>query len=244
MARLARVVVTGLPHHVTQRGNRRERVFLDDGDYAFYRRLLAEEAARCGVEVWAYCLMPNHVHLVLTPTDCTGLARAVGETHRRYTNFVNTRVGWTGHLFQSRFASVVMDETRLIAAARYVSLNPVRARLVRCAEDWPWSSTRAHLAGRDDNLVSVAPLLERIPEFAGLLEPSAADAASFATIRAAETTGRPLGGAAFVSDLERRLDRPLARRKPGPQRKAKAGSGDRIPIPRASIDSSGEWSGG
>jgi len=220
MARLARVVVPGLPHHVTQRGNRRERVFFVEGDYAFYRKLLAEEAARCGVEVWAYCLMPNHVHLILTPSDCAGLARAVGETHRRYTNFVNTRIGWIGHLFQSRFASVVMDETHLIAAARYVTLNPVRARLVRRAEDWPWSSARAHLARRNDMLVSVAPLLERVPQFASLLETSAADAAAFAPIRAAETTGRPLGGAAFVSDLERRLDRPLARRKPGPPRKA------------------------
>jgi putative transposase len=220
MARLARVVVPGLPHHVTQRGNRRERVFFVDGDYAFYRSLLSEETARCGVAVWAYCLMPNHVHLILIPSDSAGLASAVGETHRRYTNFVNTRIGSTGHLFQSRFASVVMDETHLIAAARYVTLNPVRARLVRRAEHWPWSSARAHLERRDDKLVSVTPLLDRVPDFASLLEPSAADAAAFASIRAAETTGRPLGGAAFVSDLERRLDRPLARRKPGPPRRA------------------------
>jgi putative transposase len=219
MARLSRIVVPDLPHHVTQRGNRRERIFFGDGDYRFYRKVLAEEASRYGVEAWAYCLMPNHVHLILTPSDTTGLSRAVGETHRRYTSFINTRVGSTGHLFQSRFASVVMDEDHLIAAARYVTLNPVRAHLTHRAEDWAWSSARAHRAGRNDDLVNVAPLLDRVPAFASLLEPSASDTAAFAPIRAAETTGRPLGSAAFVSDLERRLDRSLSRRKPGPARR-------------------------
>src|SRR5450755_1385353 len=110
MARLARVVVPGLPHHVTQRGNRREPIFFEDGDQDIYRDLLAEQTRKAEVEVWAYCLMPNHVHLILTPADEAGLGRAVGEAHRRYTNFVNARGRWTGYLFQSRFASVVMDE--------------------------------------------------------------------------------------------------------------------------------------
>ena len=128
MARLARVIVPGLPHHVTQRGNRREPIFFEDGDQEVYRDLLAEQARRRQVEVWAYCLMPNHVHLILTPRDAVGIGLAVGEAHRRYTNFVNARGRRTGHLFQSRFASVVMDETHLLAAARYVPMNPVRAQ--------------------------------------------------------------------------------------------------------------------
>ena len=86
MARLARVIVPGLPHHVTQRGNRREPIFFEDGDQEVYRDLLAEQARKAGVEVWAYCLMPNHVHLILTPATADGLGRAVGEAHRRYTN--------------------------------------------------------------------------------------------------------------------------------------------------------------
>src|ERR1700722_8711163 len=133
MARLARIVVPRLPHHVTQRGNRGERVFFEDADYALYRDLLAAACRKTGVAVWAYCLMPNHVHLILVPADATGLARALGETHRRYVSYVNARARQTGHLFQGRFASVVMDEEHLLSAARYVSLNPVRARLVKRA---------------------------------------------------------------------------------------------------------------
>src|SRR5436190_14281974 len=159
MARLARVIVPGLPHHVTQRGNRREPIFFEDGDQEVYRDLLAEQTRRRGVEVWAYCFMPNHVHLILTPSDELGLGLAVGEAHRRYTNFVNARGRWTGHLFQSRFASVPMDEAHLIAAARYVAMNPVRARLAARPQDWTWSSARAQLSEEDDGLVAVGPLL-------------------------------------------------------------------------------------
>jgi putative transposase len=143
MARLARMVVAGLPHHVTQRGNRREPIFFEDGDQDIYRDLLAEQARKAGVEVWAYCLMPNHVHLILSPARADGLGLAVGETHRRYTNFINTRGRWTGHPFQSRFASVAMDDLHLLAAVSYVSLNPVRAGLTQYAADWAWSSVRA-----------------------------------------------------------------------------------------------------
>jgi putative transposase len=108
MTRLARMVVSGLPHHVTQRGNRRESIFFEDGDQEIYRDLLGEQTRKSDVEVWAYCLMPNHVHLILNPRQADGLGRAVGEAHRRYTNFINARGRWTGHLFQSRFASVAI----------------------------------------------------------------------------------------------------------------------------------------
>jgi putative transposase len=210
-----RMVVASLPHHVTQRGNRREAIFFEDGDHDIYRDLLAEQTRKAGVEVWAYCLMPNHVHLILTPTRADGLGLAVGEAHRRYTNFINARGRWTGHLFQSRFASVAMDETHLMAAVRYVNLNPVRARLVSRAEDWPWSSARAHLAGVDDNLVTVRPVLDRTSCFADLLLQDRAE--DFAALRRSEGSGRPLGTAEFVTGLERLLGRPTARRSPGPK---------------------------
>ena len=215
MARLARVIAPGLPHHVTQRGNRREPIFFEDGDQEVYRDLLAQQAARRGVEVWAYCLMPNHVHLILTPADEAGLGLAGGEAHRRYTNFINARGRWTGHLFQSRFSSVVMDEAHLMAAARYVPMNPVRARLVPQPQDWPWSSAQAHLAGRDDGLVKVAPLLERIGDFAAFLA-EGEDSMASQGLRDAETTGRPLGNAEFISGLERILGRKLSKGRPGP----------------------------
>jgi putative transposase len=213
MARLARIVVPGLPHHVTQRGNRREAIFFEDGDHEIYLDLLAEQTLRAGVAVWAYCLMPNHVHLILKPVHADGLGRAVGEAHRRYTNFINARGRWTGHLFQSRFASVVLDDLHLIRAVRYVSLNPVRARLVSRPEQWKWSSVRAHLSGVDDALVTVQPVLDRIPHLKALLEQDTEE--DFTDLRRAETTGRPLGAPEFVAGLENLLGRKIARRAPG-----------------------------
>ena len=96
MARLARVVVPGFPHHVTQRGNRRQLTFFCDGDYEIYLGLMAQWCWAWGVEVWAYCLMPNHVHLIVVPESEEGLCRAIGEAHRRYTRHVNFREGWRG----------------------------------------------------------------------------------------------------------------------------------------------------
>ena len=162
--------------------------------------------------------MPNHVHLILRPEQADSLGRAVGEAHRRYTNFINARGRWTGHLFQSRFASVAMDQSHLLAAICYVSLNPLRARLVSRAEAWPWSSVRAHLAGKDDGLVTVRPVLDLVPHFADLLLSDQDEA--FVELRQAEGSGRPLGTEEFVIGLERLLGRPIARRAPG--RKAAA----------------------
>lgn len=220
MARSSRIIVPGLPHHVTQRGNRNQPIFFEPGDYALYRDLLASRCRKALVEVWAYCLMPNHVHLILVPDLSESLARAVGETHREYTAFINARARWNGHLFQGRFASVVLDEEHLLPAARHVALNPVRAGLVARAQDWPWSSVPAHLAERDDALVRVAPLVDRTGRFSDLLaaEP---DPTVVARLRAAETTGRPLGSEEFVARLERLLHRPLRRQKPGPKPKAR-----------------------
>jgi len=161
------LVVPGLPHHITQRGNRRQQTFFCQEDYAAYLELLADWGGERGVEVWAYCLMPNHVHLIAVPGSEDGLGRAIGEAHRRYTRRINIREKWRGYLWQGRFACFVMDEPYLLAAARYVELNPVRAGLVADAAEWPWSSARAHLSGRDDRLVRVAPMLAMVAGFRG-----------------------------------------------------------------------------
>ncbi len=216
MARLARVVAAGLPHHVTQRGNRRQTVFFGEGDYAHYIELLAEGCRAAGTAIWAYCLMPNHVHLILVPRDPDGLRAALGEAHRRYTRHVNFRENWRGYLWQGRFASAPLDEAHLLACARYVELNPVRAGLKRRARDWKWSSARAHLAGADDHLVKAGPLLKLVPDWAAFLRQGLADDDRDA-IRRAERTGRPLGSDRFTRRLEKKLGRPLARGKPGPK---------------------------
>lgn len=216
MARIARVVAPGLPHHITQRGNRRQRTFFCKEDYAVYLELMREWCAKCAVEIWGYCLMPNHVHLVAVPRETRDLCRAVGEAHRRYTRYVNFREGWRGYLWQGRFSSFVMDEPHLIAAVRYVELNPVRAGLAGKAWDYPWSSAVAHLRGADDGLARVAPLKGIIGDWKKYLEEplSGAEAEKF---RKASSTGRPLGDEKFVAGLERLLMRPLLKGKPGPK---------------------------
>ena len=218
MARLARLVIPGLPYHVTQRGNRRALTFFDDGDYALYRDLLAHAARRSGTQIWAYCLMPNHVHLIVVPVHSDGLRATFADAHRRYTSFINARHRWTGHLWQGRYGAVAMDEAHLAAAARYVALNPVRAHLVERAQDWAWSSTRAHLAGEDDELVKVAPLLDRYGDFSAFLD-DREDQQATRALRTAETTGRPLGSAAWLGQLEATSGRTLAARKRGPKPK-------------------------
>jgi putative transposase len=214
MTRLARLVIPGLPYHVTQRGNRRGTTFFEDDDFIVYRQLLGEAVRTAETKIWAYCLMPNHVHLIVVPSDADGLRRTFANAHRRYARFINARNRWTGHLWQGRFGAVAMDETHLMHAARYVALNPVRARLCQAAQDWPWSSARAHLAGRDDELVEVAPLLKRTGDFAAFLGKQEDQQATRA-LRMAETTGRPLGEASWVDALETKTGRTLAARKPG-----------------------------
>jgi putative transposase len=201
MPRTARIVIPGVPHHVTQRGNRRQPTFFCPDDYVAYRKIAAEAFRAAGVEVWAYCLMPNHIHLIASPDSGAGLAIAVGNTHTRYTRMVNKREGWSGFLWQGRFASFPMDDDYLRKCIRYVGLNPVRAGLVDRAVEWPWSSVAAHVEGRFDPLIVKGPVERLI----------SADVASFfdtdvsererERFRRASVEARPLGSAAWVSSL-------------------------------------------
>ncbi len=227
MTRIARIVLPGVPHHVTQRGNRRERIFFGADDYGLYRDWLAESCRKFGVEVWAYCQMPNHVHLILTASDASGFGLALSRAHRLYAGFVNARARRTGHLFQGRFGSVPMDEDHLVAAVRYVALNPVRARLAARAEDWPHSSVRAHLQGEDDGLVKVRPILNRVARFADLMETDADDPA-FMALRRSELIGRPLGSETFIHDAEALLGRSLAPGKRGPKPKTTSAAPQKV----------------
>ncbi len=220
MARLARVVVPGYPHHVTQRGNRGQQTFFSDEDYAEYKGLLAEWAAARGVAILAWCLMPDHVQLVAVPRSADGLRRAIGEVHRRYTRRVNLREGWRGHLWQGRFASFVLDGRHLRAAVRYVERNPVRAGLVKRAWDWPWSSAAAHVTGIDDGLTRLGPVRRLTGDWRRYLS-GPDDEATGRELRRHEATGRPLGDERFLVRLEAKVGRLLRRQKPGPKPKRK-----------------------
>jgi len=206
-----------MPHHVTQRGNRGQETFFRDDDYQAYLDLMAEWCGQHRVQVWAYCLMPNHVHLIVVPKSEDGLARAIGEAHRRYTRRVNSRQRWRGHLWQGRFASFVLDKPYLLACARYIELNPLRAHLATAPSEYRWSSARAHIKRKDDCLVKVAPLLALAKNWRRLLT-SAATEEEIQALREHEGTGRPLGDDAFQKRLEKKLGRVLRRQKPGPKK--------------------------
>jgi putative transposase len=165
--------------------------------------------------------MPNHVHLILTPSDEDGLRAALARTHRRHAGHIHAREKRTGHFWQGRFGCVAMDEAHLAAAVCHVALNPVRARLVERAQDGRWSSVHAHLGlTADDGLTATAPVMERFPDLAARIQ-AGEDEAMSPRLRRAETICRPLGDAAFVAGLERRTGRPLApaRRGPKPKRR-------------------------
>jgi putative transposase len=139
------VVLPGVWHHVTQRGNRRQSIFFEDADRHFYLQLLGRHCSKHGVAITGYCLMTNHVHVIASPTRETSLARAFGQAHTDYARWLNLRRGETGHFWQNRYFSCPLDAEHQWAALRYVELNPVRAGMV----EWAWSSAAAHLGGRD-----------------------------------------------------------------------------------------------
>ena len=214
MPRFARLVVPGYPHHVTQRGSRRQQTFFDEDDYSAYLDLIAEQLPRAGADVLAYCLMPNHVHLILVPHNERSLATLLRKAHARYARRINERHEWQGHLWQERFHSFVMDEEHLLAAVRYVELNPVRAGLCERADEWPWSSVHFHLHGSVDPLMGDDRMHQYIDDWATYLDETCLNA-KIGQLRRHTRNGRPAGNASFIRNLEELSGRRLVRRKRG-----------------------------
>jgi putative transposase len=225
MARLARVVVAGVPHLVTQRGNGRARTFFSPEDYGFYLRLLTENCRACRVTCLGYVLMPNHVHLILVPKDADGLRKALSATHRAYAGTINARRKRSGHFWQGRFGCVAMDDAHAAAALRYVLLNPVRARLVKGPEDWAWSSAGALLKRRRDGLTDAAAARAQFGEIRALLGDVPELDLQAEALRRAESVNRPIGSSRFLDRLERKLGRTLKPAKRGPKPKGEKKGG-------------------
>ena len=225
MPRIARIVIPGQPHHVVQRGNNRQDVFFVDGDRQTYLEFLREHCERFGFSVLGYCLMTNHIHIVGIPTSEDSLAKAIGRTHFRYSQYVNHLHGRSGHLWQNRFSSCGLDEVHMWRALCYVERNPVRAKMVRAAWRYRWSSAAAHATGVDPSgLLDMPTWLNDwgCEQWKSELR-GAEDEAATAAIRLSTSRGRPLAGDSFLSKLEHRLGRrvralPVGRPK---QRKAK-----------------------
>lgn len=214
MARMPRLVVPGYPHHVTQRGTRQMKTFFSEDDYQYYLDLIAKYKNDAGITVWAYCLMPNHVHFVVVPEEENSLARLFRRVHRHYTRMINFRQQCRGHLWQERFHSFVMNEQYLLATVRYVELNPVKAKLCTQPELWRWSSASAHLSGRNNRVVTTAPMLGRITDWHAYLSIKESGDES---IRRHSSSGRPAGDEIFIQTLEGLTGRPLRKKTSGPK---------------------------
>ena len=212
------MVIPGLPHHVTQRGNRRQRTFFSDRDYKTYLQLMGQACRAFGVEIWAYCLMPNHIHLLVVPQTEIALAKAIGHGHEAYTRYFNFKNKWRGYLWQGRFSSFPVDDAHLLLAARYIELNPVKAKLVDRPEDYTWSSARAHLFLSKDTFINSPALLRHIPEWKRFLEEEITKI-HVDLLEKHERSGRPLGTVTFLRHLEKIKGIPLVPKKPGPKPK-------------------------
>ena len=217
MARISRIVLPGIPHHVTQRGNRRQQVFFGSADYQSYLDFLAATSKAFGFEVWSYCLMPNHIHLLLVPDTEPSLRDGIAHLHQLYSRSINRRHGWTGHLWQGRFYSCPVEISRAALVARYIELNPVRARMCENARDYPWSS--AEIACRDGKHggSGFAPLFSPVANWENFLQddPFCDSHENLKMVRQCVSTGRPLGSEVFILDLEKRTGRQLMPQKTG-----------------------------
>ncbi len=222
MPRIARVVAVGYPHHITQRGNYRQKIFSDDTDRKKYLSLLKNESKRYSLLVLAYCLMPNHVHFIVIPEREDSMGNVFKYAHMKYSQYYNKKKQTQGHLFQSRYFSCVMDEFHTMACARYIERNPVRAKIVNKPYLWQWSSAKIHMGigGRDE--IGLNKLFDYIEccqkdwkKFIDAYE----DPDEIKRIREQTRKGRLLGADGFIEKMETKLSRFL-RLKPRGRPKA------------------------
>ena len=216
MSRIARAIAPGFPHHVVQRGNNKDQVFFDREDRRRYLSLLRKYAKKWNAPVWAYCLMSNHVHLLIRPTSETSLYKMMQGLALCYTQHINRKVGRTGRLWESRYHSCIVEQERYLwAAARYIEQNPVRARIVKKPEEYPYSSARAHVTGKrnpvlGEELFSPEDRGDYVSLLGETLFPALIEEMRYQTRR-----GTPLGAEDFVEGIEAKLGRSLVRKPRG-----------------------------
>ncbi len=225
MPRKSRTIAVGYPHHVTQRGNDRRVVFIEEEDYTQYQRWLSRYARKYGLDIWAYCLMPNHVHAVVVPQTREALAQTFNLVHMQYAQYINDKTRSTGHVWQGRYFSCVLDERHLYAAIRYVEMNPVRGKLAVSAEAYPWSSAGSHISGQPDPVLSGhCHLTDTVKDWGRYLAEEADPTAKDDLIKAT-AGGRPCGGKDFLRQMETLLGRrfiALPAGRPSGKKKAEA----------------------
>jgi len=220
MPRIARIIAPGYPHHITQRGNNRNFVFFDDEDRQTYLDILANYAQKHALQIWAYCLMDNHIHLLGVPEKEDSLARGVGLTNLVYTQYLNRKLNQSGRVWQNRFFSCIVENNEYLwAVARYIECNSVKAGMTASAEEYPWSSANAHLTGVWDALLHDPSWLDASERESYIEFVKNSDIDLDNAIRKATSTGRPFGEESFIDKLEVMLNKTLRTRNPGRPRK-------------------------
>lgn len=220
MPRIARIYIIDYPHHITQRGNNKGTVFLDDEDRKFYLKTLSIYSRIWSIDIWAYCLMPNHIHILAVPKKEESLAKGIGTTNLVYTQYINRKYNRAGRLWQNRFFSAIIEkESYLWATLRYIEKNPVRANLVEKAEDYRWSSAKSHVLGIRDNVLSGICCLDKkeMDLYSKFLKSESKEFES--QIRSATSKGRPLGSIEFVKEMEKFVGRNIIPKKAGRHKK-------------------------
>jgi len=226
MGRIARVVAPGVPHHITQRGNARQVVFDDARDRRVYLELLRYYAEKYQLRIWAWCLMSNHIHLLAVPETTDSLKRTLGRTHHDYACYRNAQLATCGHLWQSRYFSCPVDEAGVWTVMAYIERNPVRAGLVQLAEDYAWSSARAHVIGRDqEDFVDLSSwrAAYTAERWGYTLRVGVEEEALQERLRQATLTGRPFGSDQFIDELELTSNRKLRLQRVGRRRELSIG---------------------
>ena len=214
MARIKRIVISNTPHYVTQRGVHSMNIFFKHDDYEYYKNILFEQCKLHELKIVSYCLMTNHIHLIVIPKTKESLSKAIGETHRLYTRKINFELKVKGHLFQERFYSTPLDEEHFLYALRYVEQNPVKAYMVKYAWDYKYSSARYRLKLiQEDNLLSTHELIDSIENYKNfLLEDTKVE-----ILKEKTRTGKPCGDEKFYDKIESLIGIDYRKKKPGPK---------------------------
>lgn len=222
MSRIPRILVPGVPYHITQRGNARQQVFFEDRDYLLYLDLLKTHCPKERLPVWAYCLMPNHVHLIVVPENPDSMPKAMARIHAEFARYFNICHRSCGHVWQARYHSTPLDEPHLWRAMSYVERNPVRAHLATHAEQYPWSSTQLRITAPPATWIDLTPWQQRYdwPRWQQALRTSIDEEAFAQRLQEASRRGRPLGDPPFLDHLETTSNRRLRPQKVGRRKKA------------------------
>lgn len=214
MARIKRIVIPNTPHHVTQRGVRSMNIFFKHDDYEYYKKILFEQSKIHGLKIVSYCLMTNHVHLIVIPKTKESLAKAIGETHRLYTRKINFEQKVKGHLFQERFYSTPLDDEHFLHALKYVEQNPVKAHMVKYPWNYKYSSATYRLKLiQEDKLLSNHKLIDGIENYKNFL----LEDINVEILKEKTRTGKPCGNEEFYDKIQSLVGIDYRNKKPGPK---------------------------